>query len=169
MAYLSIMAYPLPIFLGWHRFLFWSLHCSNESWRSCHTGSSETISTKPSQPPQRPTCTKRREKDNEWRGRLVLGFIGQANSLWCETPFWWWAVWGRCCKASHSLHSGDPGGGTERGEWDTLREKQDTWSKVENNLFLSGKPLVDFLVRGHRGNRSFDVLRHCGTLAEQRV
>lgn len=38
---------------------------------------------------------------------------GQDNSLWCETPFWWWVVWGRCCTTFHSLHSGDPGGGWE--------------------------------------------------------
>lgn len=113
----------------------------------------------PPNPPQRPTCTKRRDKDNEWLGRLALGFIGQANSLWCETPFWWWAVWGRCCIASHSLHSGDPEGDRKR------------WTRHINinNLSLSGTPLVGLLVRGHRGSRSFGVLRCCGTLAEHRV
>lgn len=59
----------------------------------------------------------------------LLGFIGHANSLWCETPFWWWSVWGRCCRASRSLHLGDPVG--TRG-WITKGDKHlETCPRVE--------------------------------------
>lgn len=104
-------------------------------------------------PPRRHTCTKRRvwDKDNEWWGRLALGFIGQDDSLWCGTPFWWWAVWGRCCTASHSLHSGDPGGGQKAGE---VRHDQRL-----NILFSPPGRLAGLLVKVHWESKLFGVLR----------
>lgn len=38
------------------------------------------------------------------------------DSLWRETPFWWWAVWGRCCTTFRSLHSGDPAERRDKGK-----------------------------------------------------